>query len=45
MGLAQYEWSFHHKNALKAGLNPAIIDAVAVGKRPGSMQPDEAAVY
>jgi len=42
---AQYEWSSHHKNALKAGLNPAIIDAVAAGKRPGSMQPDEEAVY
>lgn len=42
---AQYEWSSHHKNALKAGLNPAIIDAVAVGKRPASMQPDEEAVY
>jgi 4-carboxymuconolactone decarboxylase len=42
---AQYEWSSHHKNALKAGLNPAIIDAVAVGKRPASMQPDEESVY
>jgi 4-carboxymuconolactone decarboxylase len=42
---AQYEWSSHHKNALKAGLSPAIIDAVAVGKRPASMQPDEEAVY
>ena len=42
---AQYEWSSHHKNALKAGLSPAVIDAVAVGKRPASMQPDEEAVY
>src|SRR5579863_3687186 len=42
---AQYEWSAHKKNALTAGLSPAIIDAIAVGKRPASMQPDEEAVY
>ena len=37
----QYEWAAHHKYALQAGLTPAVIDAVAVGKRPSSMQPDE----
>jgi 4-carboxymuconolactone decarboxylase len=42
---AQYEWSAHKKLALKAGLNPAIIDAIATGKRPPSMQPDEQAIY
>lgn len=42
---AQYEWYVHHQNALQAGLNPALIDAVAVGKRPASMKPDEEAVY
>ena len=41
----QYEWAAHHKYALQAGLSPAIIDAVAVGKRPPSMQPDEEVVY
>ena len=41
----QYEWAAHHKYALQAGLSPAIIDAVAVGKKPASMQPDEEAVY
>src|SRR5580765_6183618 len=41
----QYEWAAHHKYALQAGLNPAVIDAVAVGKRPSSMQPDEEVVY
>ena len=41
----QYEWLAHHKNALQAGLSPAIIDAVAVGKRPASMQPDEEIIY
>jgi 4-carboxymuconolactone decarboxylase len=42
---AQYEWYAHHRGALAAGLNPALIDAVAAGKRPASMQPDEEAVY
>jgi 4-carboxymuconolactone decarboxylase len=42
---AQFEWQAHHKNALAAGLSPAIIDAIAAGKRPSSMQPDEEAVY
>jgi len=42
---AQYEWYAHHRSALAAGLNPALIDAVANGKRPASMQPDEEAVY
>jgi 4-carboxymuconolactone decarboxylase len=42
---AQYEWSAHKKNALTAGLSPAVIEAIAAGKRPSSMQPDEVAVY
>jgi len=42
---SQYEWSAHHKYGLAAGLSPALIDAVAAGKRPADMQPDEAAVY
>jgi 4-carboxymuconolactone decarboxylase len=42
---AQFEWQAHHKNALTAGLNPALIDALAAGKRPAPMQPDEEVVY
>jgi 4-carboxymuconolactone decarboxylase len=42
---AQFEWQAHHKIAQAAGLSPAIIDALAAGKRPASMQPDEEAVY
>lgn len=42
---AQFEWYAHHRAALQAGLSPAIIDAVATGKRPASMQPDEEALY
>ena len=42
---SQFEWYAHHKYALDAGLSPAVIDAVAAGKRPTSMQPDEEVVY
>src|SRR5579862_1007250 len=42
---AQYEWSAHRKLALAAGLSPAVIEAVAAGRRPSSMQPDEQIVY
>src|SRR5437870_1574532 len=42
---SQYEWSAHRKLALAAGLNPAMIDAVAVGARPKSMSADEESVY
>jgi 4-carboxymuconolactone decarboxylase len=42
---AQYEWSAHKKNALTAGLSPGVIDAIATGKRPTAMQPDEEAIY
>jgi 4-carboxymuconolactone decarboxylase len=42
---AQYVWYAHRRYALDAGLNPAVIDAVAEGKRPAAMQPDEAALY
>lgn len=41
----QYEWSVHSKNAIKAGISPAAIEAVARGKRPVGMQPDEEVVY
>jgi len=42
---AQFEWQAHHKNALAAGLSPAVIDALAAGKSPAPMQPDEEVVY
>ena len=42
---AQFEWQAHHKIALTAGLSPAVNDALAAGKRPAPMQPDEEAVY
>lgn len=42
---SQYEWFAHHVLAMKAGLDPAIADAVAAGKRPANMKEDEAAIY
>lgn len=42
---AQYEWWAHHPLALKAGLAPEIAAALKDGKRPQSMQPDEAVIY
>jgi 4-carboxymuconolactone decarboxylase len=42
---AQYEWYAHRQLALKAGLDAKIADAIAEGKRPASMNEDEAAIY
>jgi 4-carboxymuconolactone decarboxylase len=42
---AQYEWWAHEPLARKAGLSDAIINELRDGKRPASMQPDEAVVY
>jgi 4-carboxymuconolactone decarboxylase len=41
----QYEWNAHQPLAIKGGLKPAIVDAVAAGKRPSQMAKDEDAVY
>jgi 4-carboxymuconolactone decarboxylase len=42
---AQYEFYAHRKLAIEAGLVPAILAAVAAGRRPGNLSADEAAVY
>ncbi|WP_428103266.1 carboxymuconolactone decarboxylase family protein [Candidatus Rariloculus sp.] len=42
---AHYEWYAHKNAALSAGLDPAIVAAIAAGRRPESMQADEQAVY
>lgn len=42
---SQIEWVAHEPLALKAGLAQSTIDDLKHGKRPASMQPDEAAVY
>lgn len=40
-----YEWYVHHPIALKAGIKPAIADAIADGRRPEGMSADEEIVY
>lgn len=40
-----YEWNAHTPLAQKAGLNPAILAAVADGRRPEHMADDEALIY
>src|ERR1700722_3984364 len=42
---SQVEWTAHYPLALKAGLPQTVADDLKVGKRPSSMQPDEAATY
>lgn len=42
---SQIEWQAHYPLALKAGLPESVANDLKQGKRPASMQPDEAAVY
>lgn len=41
----QYEWQAHHPHAMKAGLSPAVAQAIAEGRRPQGMKPDEEIAY
>jgi len=40
-----YEWNAHSSAAIKAGLDPAIMAAVADGRRPERMAEDEEILY
>jgi len=42
---AQFEWLAHRNAGVRAGLSEATVRAIAEGKRPTSMPPDEEAVY
>jgi len=42
---AHYEWSAHRTHAAAAGLDPAIADAIEVGRRPAKLSTDETLVY
>jgi 4-carboxymuconolactone decarboxylase len=41
----QYEWYTHEPAALKAGLPPGVVAAIADGRRPVDMTEQEEAVY
>jgi 4-carboxymuconolactone decarboxylase len=40
-----YEFNSHYEHAMKAGLKPALADAIAEGRRPTSMAEDEEIAY
>jgi 4-carboxymuconolactone decarboxylase len=42
---SQYEWYAHAPLALKAGLDPAIVEAIGAGRKPEKMKDDEAIVW
>jgi 4-carboxymuconolactone decarboxylase len=39
------EWQVHHPIALKAGLRPEVAEALAEGRHPEGMAPDESVLY
>jgi 4-carboxymuconolactone decarboxylase len=41
----EYEWSYHYPIAVKAGIRKEIADAIAAGRRPSAMSPDEETVF
>jgi len=41
----QFEWWAHYRQALEAGLDRSIADAIAEGRRPTGMAEDEEIVY
>ncbi len=43
--MAQYEWTAHKAAALRNGVNPAIVDDIASGKRPAGMSPQMEVAY
>jgi 4-carboxymuconolactone decarboxylase len=43
--MAQFEWTAHKRAALQAGVSPAIVDAIAAGKRPAGMNADVETAY
>jgi len=42
---SHYEWFVHKREALKAGLTPEVIDAIAARRRPSFDDPRAVAVY
>ena len=43
--MAQFEWTAHKRAALQASVSPAVVDAIANGKRPDAMTPDVETAY
>jgi len=41
----QFEWCMHYPLAVKAGMRPEVLDALAQGSRPAGMAEDEEIAY
>jgi 4-carboxymuconolactone decarboxylase len=41
----QFEWTYHYRYAMEAGLAREIADAIGEGRRPPNMAADETAAY
>jgi len=41
----QYEWNAHSRLALEAGVKPAIVQAIADGRRPAGLADEEEILY
>jgi 4-carboxymuconolactone decarboxylase len=41
----QFEWAYHYRYAMEAGLAREIADAIGTGRRPPAMAEDETAAY
>ena len=41
----QYEWSLHSPIALQAGVDPAVVEAIAEGRRPSQMSEEQEILY
>jgi 4-carboxymuconolactone decarboxylase len=41
----QFEWCMHYPEAIKAGMNADVLDALAEGRRPSGMAQDEEIAY
>lgn len=41
----QYEWSLHYPIAIVSGVDPAVADAIADGRRPQGMPEDQEILY
>jgi 4-carboxymuconolactone decarboxylase len=42
---SHYEWHAHKRESLKAGIDPALVDAIARRKRPEFVDPKARAIY
>lgn len=43
--MSHFEWNAHKNAALGEGLDPAIVEAIATGQRPSTMDADETVIY